>query len=329
MSETKPTIKIDFVKLKMNPSADAVKKYNRDLDIVMQKDYKCNCFTKNDMATINTAITPEEVANLLGLDPDKDGPEISSYVRKARDRVIQHRDTLHDEKVKMLATVRSTLSDEVLNVLENSTGYNEVNIKKDPYDLYKFIIDIIYYKINTNAHIQTTNELICEVYNIKQGPNEELLNYQHRAIAVTEMTKRSQERHTKFLVEVDRPEENIIPADTMVMYSVLRGLNDNYVAFKMDVSNRMQHDKGDFPYTDVVQMLNHAAEFHSVTSSKGKSMINFASRMSSSSEVRTCMHCNGSNHDSDRCWKKFPLLRPRTYKTNNKTMTNVTSQESA
>jgi hypothetical protein len=322
--DVKPIIKNEFIKLKMNPSADVVKKYNRDLDIVMQKNYKCNCFTKNDMATTSKPITAEEVAKLLGLDPNVDGPEINSYVRKARDRLIQHHDTLYEEKVEMLATIRSTLNDEVLNVLENSKGYDDACMKKDPYELYKFIIDIIYYKINTNAHIQTTNEIILEVYNIKQGPTEELLNYQHRVTAAMEMSERTQERHTKFLTEVNRPAENVIPADTIVMYSVLRGLNDNYLAFKMDVSNRMQHTKGDFPYTDVVQMLNHAAEFHSITSGKGKSMINFASRTSEKTETKLCTYCNGT-HYSDKCWKKFPLLRPQTM-THKKNTTSATSQ---
>jgi hypothetical protein len=79
----------------------------------------------------------------------------------------------------------------------------------------------------------------------------------------------------------------------------------------MDVSNRMQHNKGDFPYTDVNHMLNHAAEFHSITSSKGKSMINFSSSMSSSTGDKRCAHCKGRGHPSDTCWKKFPSLRPQ------------------
>lgn len=327
MSESNPVIKNEFVKLKMNPDAAAIKKYNRDLDIVMQKNYKCNCFTKKDMATVNKPVNSEEVAALLGLDPKADADEIKLHVRKARDRSIQQLDTLNDDRIKMIATVRATLSDEVLNVLENSTGYEEVNKKRDPHELYQFAIDIIYYKINTNAHIQTTSEIVLDVYNIKQGPTEELINYQHRAVSSMEMATRTQERHTKFIADVEREAENVIPANTVVMYCVLRGLNDNYNGFKMDVSNRMQHKKGDFPYTDVNHMLNHAAEFHSITSSKGKSMINFASSMSTSTVSKRCAHCKGQ-HYSDTCWKKFPSLRPQ-HITNKKTTTDVSLSESA
>jgi hypothetical protein len=323
----KQIVKNDFTKLKMNPGADAVKKYNRDLDIIMQKHYKCNCFTKNDMATVNKPVDPKTVAVHLGLDPETDAAEINAYVRKARDRSIQQLDTLYDDQIKMLATIRATLSDEVLNVLENSSGYEVVNKKKDPYALYQFAIDIIYYKINTNAHVQTTSEIVLEVYNIKQGPTEELLNYQHRAISSMEMATRTQVRHTKFLADVVRAEENVVPANTIVMYCVLRGLNDNYVGFKMDVSNRMQHNKGDFPYTDVNHMLNHAAEFHSITSSKGKSMINFSSSMSSSTGDKKCTHCKG-RHTSDTCWKKFPSLRPQPT-TTKKITTDTSLPESA
>jgi hypothetical protein len=326
MSDSKTVIKSEFVRLKINPGADAIKKYNRDLDIVMQKNYKCNCFTKKDMATVNKPVDSKAIAVLLGLDIDVDAVEINNYVRKARDRSVQQLDTLHDDQIKMLATIRATLSDEVLNVLENSTGYDEVNKKKDPHALYQFVIDIIYYKINTNAHIQTTSEIVLEVYNIKQGPTEELINYQHRAISSVEMATRTQERHSKFLTDVKRLEENVIPADTIVMYCVLRGLNDNYNGFKMDVSNRMQHNKGDFPYTDVNHMLNHAGEFHSITSSKGKSMINFSSSMSTSTVIRKCTYCNG-RHYSDVCWQKFPHLRPQ-HMTDRKTISKAPLPES-
>jgi hypothetical protein len=224
-----------------------------------------------------------------------------------------------EDRIKMIAIIRSTVSDEVLNVLENSAGYEEVNLKKDPHAFYQFIIDIIYYKINTNAHIQTTHDIILEIYNIKQGPTEEILTYQHRAVATKEMIKRTQERHTKFLADVDRVEENIIPGDTLVMYSVLRGLNENYASFKMDVSNRMQHDKGNFPYTDITNMLNHAAEFHSITSSKGKALISFASTKDTNKGPRDpCTHCRGK-HPSDQCWREYPSLKPA-YKSNNKSI---------
>jgi hypothetical protein len=324
----KQTVKNDFTKLKMNPGADAVKKYNRDLDIIMQKQYKCNCFTKNDMATVNKPVDPKTVAVHLGLDPETDAAEINAYVRKARDRSIQQLDTLYDDQIKMLATIRATLSDEVLNVLENSSGYEAVNKKKDPHSLYQFAIDIIYYKINTNAHVQTTSEIVLEVYNIKQGPTEDLINYQHRATSSMEMATRTQVRHTKFLVDVARTEENVIPANTIAMYCVLRGLNDNYNGFKMDVSNRMQHNKGDFPYTDVNHMLNHAAEFHSITSSKGKSMINFSSSKSPSIVEARCAHCKSRGHSSDTCWQKFPALRPKSTSTK-KITTDISLPESA
>jgi hypothetical protein len=324
----KQVVKNDFTKLKISPSAEAVKKYNRDVDIIMQKQYKCNCFTKKDMASINKPVDSKAVAVHLGLDPEIDAVEINTYVRKARDRSLQQLDNMYDDQIKMIATIRATLSDEVLNVLENSSGYDDVNKLKDPHALYQFAIDIIYYKINTNAHIQTTSEIVLEVYNIKQGPTEELINYQHRATSSMEMATRTQVRHTKFLADVARTEENVIPANTIAMYCVLRGLNDNYNGFKMDVSNRMQHNKGDFPYTDVNHMLNHAAEFHSITSTKGKSMINFSSSMRPSTDDNRCVHCKDRRHSSDTCWQKFPSLRPQT-KTNKKTTTSVPTPESA
>lgn len=324
----KQTVKNDFTKLKMNPGADAVKKYNRDLDIIMQKQYKCNCFTKKDMASINKPVNSKDVAVHLGLDPELDAAEINTYVRKARDRSIQQLDNMYDDQIKMIATIRATLSDEVLNVLENSSGYDDMNKLKDPHALYQFAIDIIYYKINTNAHVQTTSEIVLEVYNIKQGPTEELINYQHRATSSMEMATRTQVRHTKFLADVARTEENVIPANTIAMYCVLRGLNDNYNSFKMDVSNRMQHNKGDFPYTDVNHMLNHAAEFHSITSTKGKSMINFSSSKSPSTGATKCAHCKLRGHSSESCWTKFPALRPQST-TTKKITTDISLPESA
>lgn len=319
-TDQKPTTKSEFMKLNMNPTADKIKKYNRDLDIIMQQNFKCNCFTKNDISAAHNPITQKEIAEVLGLDIKKDIDEINTYVRKARDRAIQQLDKMYDDKIKMLATVRSTISDEVLNVLENSSGYDEIELEKDAYKLYQFTIDIIYYKINTNAHIKTTGDLVLEIYNIKQGPTEELLHYQHRAIAANEMIKRTQLRHTKFLLEVKRADENIIPGTTMVMYVVLRGLNDNHTAFKMDVANRMQHLKGDLPYADISDMLNHAAEFHSISTNKGKALISFASdRMTKNDTATICTHCKGT-HNSDKCWSKYPSLKPH-FKHNHKSIT--------
>lgn len=317
--DTKQHLKNDFVKLVLEPSPETVLKYNRDLDIVMQQKFKCECFTQNMMVDVITPINAGEVAKLFGLDPVKDRDDIKEHVRKARDRAIQERNELVADRTKMIATVRASVTDQVLNMIEKAAGYDLVLKKKDPYALYQFIIDIVYYKINTNAHIKTTNEIISEMYNIKQGPSEPILSYQHIAVAALELVTRTQERHTEFLKKVNREEENIIPGTTIFMYSVLRGLNDNYTSFKMDVVNRTSQNKGDIPYSDITLLLNEADEFHSPTTSKGKSLISFASltptlkdktntTRNKSMGKKRCEFCGGM-HRSHRCWTKFPELK--------------------
>lgn len=308
-TEIKQILKSDFVKLVLDPSPEVIMKYNRDLDIVMQQKFKCECFTQNLMVEVVRPITAKEVAVLFQLDEIADYEEIKAHVQKARDRSIQQRDEIIADKTKMVATVRASVNDQVLNMVEKAAGYDMVMKKKNPHALYLFIIDIVYYKINTNAHIKTTNEIILDLYNIKQGPTETLLLYQHRAIAALEMVTRAQERHTEFLIKVKRPEESIIPGNTILMYSVLRGLNDNYNGFKMDVVNRTSQNKGDIPYSDITEMLNEADEFHSPTTSKGKSMISFAGLISPSKSKSKCEHCGGL-HRSFKCWTKFPELKP-------------------
>ena len=127
------------------------------------------------------------------------------------------------------------------------------------------------------------------------------------------MANRAQERHTEFLKKVNRPEESVIPGNTILMYSVLKGLNDHYTSFKMDVINRTNQNKGDIPYDDITEMLNEADEFHSPNTNKGKSMISFAGIKSSVVNKLVCEFCS-RNHRSSQCWTKFPELKPVTTK---------------
>ena len=309
----------DVELLTANPDAASWRRYVTDLDIKMQEKHKCKCFSNKEIYVVKKPKSNQEIANALGLDIINDIDRINDLAKKDQETSLKKLNEYDEEKIKMIATVNASLNKEALDIIVNANGYKEADEKNDPYVLFQFITDIIFYKINTNSTIRSSCELWKEIAGLKQGPTETLLTYQHRATSILDMITRTQKRFTKFLEENDYEDENIKPGKITFLYNILHGLNDSYSAFKSDVYNRMAVNKGKFPYNNISDMLNHANEFSYASVNKnGKQFINFGainhgdvtkSKKHEKNKIK-CTACNFNGHTEDQCYKKHPELRP-------------------
>lgn len=194
-----------------------------------KKKKKCKCFSNNEIYKVKKSKTLQEIADALNLDINNDANRIDELLKKEQETHLKKLNAYDEEKIKMIATVNASLSKETLDIIVNAEGYKETDGKNDPYVLFQFITDIIFYKVNTNSTIRSSCELWREIAAMKQGPSETLLTYQHRATSALDMMVRTQKRFPKYLGDNNYEDEIIKPGKVTFMYNVLYGLNDHYM----------------------------------------------------------------------------------------------------
>ena len=322
-------IKGTIIKLCMNPTSDLIKKWESEIDIEMQLSYECVKFTKGHMKITTPIASIDEIAILFGLNvASATDLKIIKDLRQAmmKDILIKGPQTKLTNDHKMIATIKNAVTSEVLNNVEQSTGYEDMLKLNDPYKLYLFIVDVIIHKTNSRNPIQITTELMTNLYSTKQGPNETINDYNFRMSSVKEILDRSIERTNTFYTDNNIEDVYNAPGLYGFLYIVLRGLNDNHSSFKIDIANRMMMNKGLFPYTSINDLLNAANDFCATSNSKGKFLINFSShnKNKNSNKVRkTCEHCKMIGHLESNCWTKYPEKKSDYLIANSNTRINV------
>jgi hypothetical protein len=102
---------------------------------------------------------------------------------------------------RMVAIIKNAVTAEVLNNVEQSTGFDDTLKLNDPYTLYLFIVDVVIHKTNSRNPIQIMTELITNMYATKQGPNETVNDYNFRTTSTLDIFNRAIIRQNTFYEE--------------------------------------------------------------------------------------------------------------------------------
>jgi hypothetical protein len=308
-------VKGKITKLNINPTSDLIKKWENEINIEMQLNFECVKFTKGEMKIDTAFSTIDEIADLFGLNANvaTDLKTIKNLRQEMmKEILIKRPQTKLTNDHKMVATIKNSITSEALNNVEQSNGYDDMIKFNNPYKLYLFIVDVIIHKTNSRNPIQTTTELMTNLYSIKQGPTETINDYSFRMSSVLDILERSIERVNNFYTENNIEDKFNSPGLYGFLYIVLRGLNDNHSSFKIDIANRIMINKGLFPYKSVNDLLNAAADFCATTNNKGKTFLKFSTNNTfrntnvNPKTLTKCEHCRKKGHSEENCWEKYP-----------------------